>query len=170
MEEGISMDLYPWIVLLHIAGAFIFAMSHGVAAWASFRLDKERDPVRVRTLLELMSESLTGVYIGVLVLLIGGIWAGIMANHFARGWIWAALILLIAIMVAMYFIATRYYAQLREAVGLRSMNIKKDAPDPTPVAQAELDALLARNPSAALAGVGFGGLGLILLLMVLKPF
>jgi len=164
------MDLYPWIVFLHIAGAFIFAMSHGVAAWASYRLDKEREPLKVRGLLELMGDSLTGVYIGLLALLIGGIWAGIAGNHFGRAWIWVALILLIAITVAMYFMASRYYAGVREAVGLRSMQTKKDAPDPTPVGQAELDALLARNPSGALSGVGFGGLGLILLLMVLKPF
>ena len=164
------MEFYPWIVFGHIAGAFVFAMSHGVAAWASFRLDRERDPVRVRTLLELMSGSLGGVYIGLLVLLVFGIWAGISGGHFARAWIWAALVLLIAIAVAMYLLATRYYAGLREAVGLRSQQTRKDAPDPVPVGQPELDAMLEKNPSAALAGVGFGGLGLILLLMVLKPF
>ena len=164
------MELYPWIVFGHIAGAFIFAMSHGVGAWSSFRLDRERDPVKVRALLELMSESLMGVYLGLLILLIFGIWAGIAGGHFARAWIWAALVLLIAIAVAMYLIATRYYAGVREAVGLRSQQTNKDAPDPVPVPQADLDAMLARNPSAALAAVGFGGLALILLLMVLKPF
>jgi hypothetical protein len=164
------MELYPWIVFGHIAGAFFFAMSHGVAAWASFRLDRERDAVRIRALLELMSESLTGVYIGLLALLIFGIWAGIYGGHFARGWIWAALILVIAIAVAMYLIATRYYGTLREAVGLRTQATKKDAPDLVPVGQPELEAIVARNPSAALAGVGFGGLLLILFLMVLKPF
>jgi hypothetical protein len=164
------VNLYPWIVFVHIAGAFIFAMSHGVAAFASLRLDKERDPARVRGLLELMSESLAGVYVGILVLLIAGIWAGIIGGHFARGWIWVALVLLVAIMIAMYLMATRYYGTLREAVGLRTMQTKKDAPDPMPVGQAELDAILTRNPSTALAGVGFGGLALILLLMVLKPF
>ena len=164
------MELYPWIVFVHITGAFFFVLSHGVGAWSSFQLDKERDPVRVRTLLDLMSTSLSGVYIGLLVLLIGGIWAGIYGGHFARGWIWASLGLLIAITAAMYLIATRYYAGLREAVGMRSQQTKKDAPDPVPVGQAELEAILARNPSAALAGIGFGGLALIILLMVLKPF
>lgn len=164
------MELYPWIVFVHITGAFFFVLSHGVAAWASFQLDKERDPVRVRTLLDLMSTSLSGVYIGLLVLLIAGIWAGIYGGHFARGWIWASLGLLIAITIAMYLLATRYYAGLREAVGMRSQQTKKEAPDPVPVGQAELEAILARNPSAALAGVGFGGLALIILLMVLKPF
>jgi hypothetical protein len=164
------MDPYPWIVFGHIAGAFIFAMSHGVGAWASFRLDREREPGRIRALLELMSESLSGVYIGLLALLVFGIWAGIYGGHFARAWIWVALVLLIGIAVAMYAMATRYYAGLREAVGLRTQQTKKDAPDPVPVGQAELEAILARNPSAALAGIGFGGLALILLLMVLKPF
>jgi hypothetical protein len=163
-------QLYPWIVFGHIAGAFVFAMSHGVGAWSSFRLDRERDPVRVRALLELMSESLAGVYVGLLILLIFGIWAGIIGGHFARAWIWVSLGLLIAIAIAMYVMATRYYAGVREAVGLRSQQTKKDAPDPVPVPQAELESTLARNPSAALAAVGFGGLGLILLLMVLKPF
>ena len=164
------MELYPWIVFVHITGAFFFVLSHGVAAWSSFQLDKERDPVRVRTLLDLMSASLSGVYIGLLVLLIAGIWAGIYGGHFARGWIWASLGLLIAITIAMYVIATRYYAGLREAVGMRSQQTKKEAPDPVPVGQTELEAILTRNPSAALAGVGFGGLALIILLMVLKPF
>ena len=164
------MDLYPWIVFIHIAGAFIFVMSHGVGAWSSFQLDKERDPVRVRTLLDLMGASLAGVYVGLLVLLVGGIWAGIAGSHFGRGWIWVSLGLLIATAVAMYLMATRYYATLREAVGIRSQQTKKDAPDPVPLGQAELEAILVRNPSAALAATGFGGLGLILFLMVLKPF
>lgn len=168
-QEG-TVEFYPWIVFGHIAGAFVFAMSHGVGAWSSFRLDRERDPVRVRALLELMGESLAGVYVGLLILLIFGIWAGIVGGHFARAWIWVSLALLVAIATAMYLMATRYYAGLREAVGLRSQQTKKDAPDPVPVPQAELDAMLARNPSAALAAVGFGGLGLIILLMVLKPF
>jgi len=145
-------------------------MSHGVGAWSSFQLDKERDPARVRTLLDLMGASLTGVYVGLLVLLVGGIWAGIAGSHFGRGWIWTSLVLLIAIAVAMYLMATRYYATLREAVGIRSQQTKKDAPDPVPVGQAELEAILARNPSAPLATVGFGGLALIVFLMVLKPF
>ena len=164
------MDLYPWIVFGHIVGAFLFAMSHGVAAWASVQLDKEHDPIRIRALLELMGQSLTGVYVGLLILLVGGIWAGILGGFFGRAWIWLALGLLIVIAVAMYLLATRYYGSLRTAVGMRTMQTPKGAPDPVPVGQQELDAILAHNPSAALAGIGFGGLALILFLMVLKPF
>jgi hypothetical protein len=164
------VDLYPWLVFTHIAGAFVFVLAHGVSAWASLQIDREHEPARIRALLELMSSSLAGAYVGLLLLLVAGIWAGISGGHFGRGWIWAALGLLIVIAVVMYAIGTRYYGTLRTAVGLRTMQTPKDAPDPVAVGQAELDAILARSPSRALAGIGYGGLGLILLLMVLKPF
>jgi hypothetical protein len=164
------VDIYPWLVFAHVAGAFIFVLSHGVSAFASLQIAKEHEPARIRALLELMTGSLAGAYVGLLLLLVGGIWAGIAGGHFARGWIWAALGLLIVITFAMYLIGTRYYGTLRAAVGLRSQQTPKDAPDPVPVGQAELDAIIARSPSGSLAGIGYGGLGLILLLMVLKPF
>jgi hypothetical protein len=169
-REVDPVDIYPWLVFTHIAGAFVFVLAHGVSAWASLQIDNEHEPTRIRALLELMSTSLAGTYVGLLLLLIAGIWAGISGGHFGRGWVWAALGLLIVIGFAMYAIGTRYYGTLRAAVGLRTMQTPKDAPDPVPVAQAELDAILARSPSRALAGIGYAGLGLILFLMVLKPF
>ena len=169
-REVAPVDIYPWLVFTHIAGAFLFVLSHGVSAWASLQIDNEREPARIRALLELMSTSLAGTYVGLLLLLIGGIWAGISGGHFGRGWIWTALALLIVIAVAMYLIGTRYYGTLRAAVGLRTMQTPKNAPDPVPVGQAELDAILVRSPSRALAGIGYGGLGIIIFLMVLKPF
>jgi hypothetical protein len=164
------LDIYPWLVFVHIGGAFIFVLFHGASAWASLQIDREHDSTRIRALLELMSTSLAGAYVGLLLLLLGGIWAGISGGHFGRGWIWAALGLLVVIAVAMYAIGSRYFNALRAAVGMRSYQTPKDAPDPVAVGQAELDAIIARSPSRALAGIGYGGLGLILLLMVLKPF
>jgi hypothetical protein len=169
-REVDPVDIYPWLVFTHIAGAFVFVLAHGVSAWASLQIDNEHEPTRIRALLELMSTSLAGTYVGLLLLLIAGTLAGISGGHFGRGWVWAALGLLIVIGFAMYAIGTRYYGTLRAAVGLRTMQTPKDAPDPVPVGQAELDAILARSPSRALAGIGYAGLGLILFLMVLKPF
>jgi len=162
------MDPYPWIVLLHIVGSFVFAISHGVSGFVAFALRAARqDPARVRALLELSGYSLGAMYVGLLMLLVGGIWAGIYANHFARGWIWAALVLLILITVAMYAMATRYYARVRQAVGLPS------SLDKEPVAVASLEspeALLANRRPEVLVTIGGVGLLLILWLMVVKPF
>ncbi|MBA2720289.1 MAG: hypothetical protein H0U52_13775 [Chloroflexi bacterium] len=160
--------MYQWIVLLHVVGAFVFVLSHGASAWMAMLLRRERDRARISALLELSTASIGGTYIGLLLLLIGGIWAGIYANHFSRGWIWAAVAVLVLVIVVMYAVATPYFLRLRAAVG---MGARGKLPDPGLVAaDDELAALAARAPVAILLGVGLGGLLLILWLMVLKPF
>jgi len=162
--------MYQWIVLLHIVGAFIFVASHGVAIWMTVELPRQRDPKRIAALLDLSSASLNGLYVGLLLLLVGGIWAGIDQSWFRFGWIWAALVILVAIPIAMYLVATPYFKELRLAVGQRVMGMPKDAPDPIPLGDAEIAAIAARSPVAVLSSVGVGGLLIILWLMVLKPF
>jgi hypothetical protein len=164
------ISMYQWIVLLHIVGAFIFVLSHGVAVYMAFELPKQRDSRRIVALLDLSSASLNGLYVGLLLLLVGGIWAGIDRGWFAFGWIWAALVVLVAITVAMYAIATPYFKRLRLALGQRVMGMAKDAPDPVPLAEAEILAIAAKPPAVLLSAVGAGGLLIILWLMVLKPF
>src|SRR6266511_2088162 len=56
IEED-RMELYPWLVFLHIGGAFLFVLAHGVSALVAFRLRAERDPGRMTALLELSSTS-----------------------------------------------------------------------------------------------------------------
>ena len=162
--------MHQWIVLLHIVGAFIFVAAHGVAMFMVNEIPKQRDSRRIAAMLDLSSTSLVGVYVGLLVLLIGGIWAGIDAALFGRGWIWAALVVLVAIIVVMYLVATPFFKELRTALGQRTQGLAKDAPDPTPLPEAEILAIAARTPVNVLTAVGFGGLLVILWLMVLKPF
>ena len=164
------MELYPWVILLHIIGAFMFAASHGVAIWMTMVLSRERDRTRIAALLDLSSASLGGLYVGLVLLLIGGIWGGLLGNWFASLWIWVALVLLIVIAVIMYIVATPYFRSLRDAIGIKSQYGPKDAPDPVPLPDAELVALAARSPVAVLSVVGIGGLVVILWLMVVKPF
>ena len=114
------MDLYPWVVLLHIVGAFVFVASHGVAIWMAIQISRERDRTRMAALLDLSASSLGGLYVGLLLLLIGGIWGGILGGWFGKLWIWLALGLVIAISVAMYAVATPYFRTLRAAVGIKS--------------------------------------------------
>lgn len=162
--------MYPWIVLLHIAGAFMFAMSHGVAMWVLIELPKQRDPRRLAAFVDLSGASLNGVYLGLLLLLVGGIWAGIDRDWFRFAWIWAAIGVLIAIVIAMYATATPFFKRLRIALGIRAVGYPKDAPDPVPLPDAEVLAIAAASPVAVVSAVGFGGLLVILWLMVVKPF
>jgi glucan phosphoethanolaminetransferase (alkaline phosphatase superfamily) len=167
--EG-EVTFYPWIVFVHVAAAFLFVMGHGASMWASFQIRMERDPERIRALLNMSSSSLGVVYGGLLLLLIAGIWAGIAGDHFGHLWIWLAIGVLILIIVLMYALASRYYAQVREAVGIRSMRTPKDAPDPTPVSPEELAALLDTRRPDVIGLVGVIGLLVLLWLMFFKPF
>ena len=162
--------MYEWIVLLHVVGAFMFVASHGVAMWMVAELPRQKDPRRIQSLLDLSSTSLTGVYVGLLLLLVGGIWAGIAGGHFGRLWIWVALIVLVAIIVLMYVVATPFFKRLRAALGQRTPGLPKDAPDPAPALDAEILAIAASTSAGVLSAVGFGGLLIILWLMVVKPF
>ena len=159
---------YGWWVFLHILGAFAFAFGHGASGLAAFRIRATRDPAQVRMLLDLSSMALGVTYVGLLLLLVGGIAAGLAGDHFSSGWIWAALGILVLIIVAMYAMATPFYGQMRVAAGARPKNPKAD---PKPVVdQTTLDALASSNRPAVLLAIGTIGFVLILWLMVIKPF
>jgi Predicted integral membrane protein (DUF2269) len=160
--------MYSWWVYLHILGAFAFVFAHGASALAAFRIRATRDPAQIRTLLDVSSLALGVMYIGLLLLLVGGVAAGIVGERFGEGWIWAALVLLIVIIVAMYAMATPFYGQLRVAAGARAKDPKVD-PNPV-VNQADIDALAGSNRPAVLLAIGTIGFLLILWLMVIKPF
>jgi hypothetical protein len=164
------MEFYPWVKFVHIAAAFLFVMGHGASMWVSDQIRHERDATRIKVLLEMSTRSLGLVYGSLVALLVAGIVAGIMGGWFGRGWIWAAIVVLVAIIVLMYALASRYYGRIREAVGLRAYQTPKDAPDPTPVSAAELAALVDSRRPDVIGLVGFIGLLVLLYLMMFKPF
>jgi hypothetical protein len=160
--------VYAYIVLLHVIGAFVFALSHGVSVAVGLRLRGVRSREQVASLLELSSMAIGGLYVGLLLLLVGGIWAGFAGDHWGSLWIWAAIGILVAVMVAMYAIATPFYARMRAAAGVFT--------DPKQVAKFgelapdELERMGASSRPIWLAVIGSAGLLAILWLMVVKPF
>jgi hypothetical protein len=164
------MEWYPWVVFVHVAAAFLFVMGHGASMWSSDQIRYERDVDRIKILLVMSSRSLSMVYASLVTLLVAGIAAGIMGGHFSRGWIWAAMVVLVLIIVLMYGLATPYYARVRAAVGLRPRDYPKDAPDPTPLPPDELAALVNSRRADYIGLVGVIGLLILIWLMMFKPF
>jgi hypothetical protein len=164
------MDWYPWIKLLHVVGGFGFVLAHGASVLAAFRIRSEREPSRVAALLDLSSTSLSMMYVSLMVLLAAGIAAGFVGGFWGKAWIWAALALLVLIVVAMYPLGSQHYAKVRRAVGIKAYSDPKDAPPPEPLAASELEPLLASDRPMLLAALGGIGLLVILWLMVVKPF
>lgn len=166
-------DLTPFlrlIVFIHVAAAFAFAAGHGVSMLVAFRLRAERDPVRIATLLDLSGQSLALAGIGLLVMLVAGILAGIVGGSFGRGWTWAALVLLIVIGGLMTPLGAGHFNEVRRAVGMPTPGMKPEDPNPVPLSPEQVAAITASRRPEALALIGAGGFLVILWLMMAKPF
>lgn len=167
------MDLTPYvgsIVFLHVLGAFMFVAGHGVSMFVIFQVRRERDRGRLAALLDLSGQSLGVAGLGVLILLISGILAGIVIGSFGRWWIWISLVMLIGIGILMTPIGGSYLRGLRLALGQAPRNAKPGDPPPVPATDDELAALQATRRPEILLLLGAGGFVVILWLMMFRPF
>ena len=110
------------------------------------------------------------LYGSLLALLVSGIISGFMGDWWGRGWIWLSLVLLIAIIVTMFLIGSRHYSRIRKALGMAWFDGRKEHPAGEQASAEEIGALLAKAPAITLAVIGFGGIAVILWLMMFKPF
>jgi uncharacterized membrane protein len=159
-----------WIIFFHVAGAFMFAAGHGVSMFVAFQVKRERDRAKLGALLDLSGWSLGLAGVGMLVLVVAGILAGIVLNSWDRSWIWISLGLFIVITLLMTPIGSGYFTQARRAIGQRTRGLKVGDPDPVPVTDEELEAILDSPRPRLLLLIGGGGFLVILWLMVMRPF
>ena len=166
------MELYPWIVFVHVVATLLFFLAHGTAMTVAFRLKRERDPERIRALLDLSSWSLGIVpSIAFAVGVIAGIAVGIWGDWFGQAWIWIALVLLVAVTGYMTPMVAARLNVIRTAAGTRSMNPFSKQPAAPPAQDpAELARLLEAWNPMPVAFIGLGSFVVILWLMLFKPF
>jgi hypothetical protein len=160
------------MVYLHVLATFTFLFTHGVSSVVALRLRSQRDPTLARAWLELYAHgSVYAVLYGsLLALLITGIVAAFMGDWWGRLWVWLSLLLLVGIIVAMYLIGSSYYSKVRKALGMAYFDGRRAHPAGDPAPATEVEALLAQSPAITLAVIGFGGIAVILWLMMFKPF
>jgi hypothetical protein len=167
------VDLTPyigWSLFLHVAGTFVFVAGHGVSMFVAFQLRKERDRARIAALLDLSGWSLGTAGIGLLVLFLSGILAGVVLGSFDKAWIWIALVLFIVIAGLMTPVGGKYFTGLLLALGQRTRGLTPADPDPLPASDAVLEGLLVSRAPEALLLLGGGGFLVILWLMMFRPF
>jgi hypothetical protein len=155
--------VYEWLVLVHILGVLGFMFTHGVTAAMALRLRHERNPDRIRVMLQISSSSLAVFYVSILLLLGGGIWAGFNGHWWDQGWIWIALGVFVANMIFMYATPARYYKKIREVMTIEESGGSAVAPE-------QLDAMLRSNLPIVVVAVGLVSIAFIAYLMVIKPF
>lgn len=154
--------MYRWWVFVHLLGVFAFLAAHGISMFALFRIRGERDPRRVADLVELSAASITPFYVGLGVLLLGGIVAATLGGWWGSPWIWASIALLVLTSLAMYAMAKPY----TERVGVVARSLVEGSE-----AVSEEQFALVRRARSGLAVAWIGGVGLaaILYLMMFKP-
>ena len=153
---------YRWWVFLHLAGVFGFLLAHGASVSVLFRLRKERDREKIRELLQFSGSTVRLFYVSLLVLVIGGVGAGLQAHWFKQKWIWEAIGVLVVVTVAMIVVARPYYRRIAEATELRPSGVPR-------VSDEDLATRLKSSTATIVALLGFGGLLVILWLMIFKP-
>jgi hypothetical protein len=154
---------YQWWLFLHITGILAFVMAHGVSAGVALQLRHERNPDRIRALLQLSNSSTSVFYVGILLLVAAGVVMGFQGHWWGQGWIWTAIVVLFLTMAAMYAVATPYYRRVR-----RVMQIQESGG--TAVGADEIEQLMRSGRPGLILLVGAVPLLFILYLMVLKPF
>jgi hypothetical protein len=156
-------ELYPWFIVVHLVGLVLFAISHGASAFMALRLRGERDPVVVDALLKTGQLSVGPMYIGLLLLIVGGLGAAAGANLWGKTWVIASIVVFIVVLVVMWAVASPYYMGLRKAFEERGQD-GRPAIEPSALARM----LDTRRPEI-LSLVGTVGLVLLVWPMVIKP-
>lgn len=155
--------MYRWWVLLHIVGVVGFLTAHGVSMYVLYQVrEVDLDRGRILGLLTFSGSTTMPMYVSLLVLLVGGIVAGISGRWFSYWWIWASLLVLVLTTGAMYGVAKPYFERLKAACEVRPSGVPR-------VSDEELQQILGGPATIAVSTIGGVGLLLILYLMVFKP-
>ncbi|MEA2612068.1 MAG: hypothetical protein QOI52_27 [Chloroflexota bacterium] len=155
--------MYQWFIFAHLLGLVLFAIAHGASVFMSFRLRGERDPAVVDSLLKVGQLSVGPMYIGLLLLGVGGLGAAWNANLWGNAWVIASIVVFIVVLVVMWSVGSPYYMGLRKTLEERG-----PAGGPS-IDRSELARMLDTRRPDVLTAVGTLGLVLLVWLMVIKP-
>ncbi|HET7236905.1 MAG TPA: DUF2269 family protein [Actinomycetota bacterium] len=159
----LGLSAYNWWKFLHVAGVISFVLFHGVSVFAALRVRKERDRVRIATLLQFSGSSVIGMYVSLGWLIVFGVVAGIQGLYWNDGWFWISIALLVIVTAEMSAVAGPYYRRVKEAVEVRPSGVPRRSDE-------ELEEILTSR--VALWNAIFGAAVLITItwLMIFKPF
>ncbi len=154
--------MYLWLVVIHLLGLVLFLPSHGVSMWVAFRIRRETDRAVIAALLAMSARGNQVMYLGLLLLGVGGLGAAAVAGKLTTPWVVASYVVVVVTLVVMYAVGAAFYYAVRD--GIEGTEKAPRLDDDT--LRAKLSA--SRRPEV-LAAVGIGSLVVLVGLMVLKP-
>jgi uncharacterized membrane protein len=164
------MTLYDGLVLVHVISILVFVGAHAVSAMAMFQVRSEADSAKLAAILGRSASALMVATIAVIVSLIAGVVLGFMGSHWGRLWIWASLVMLVAVGGAMTPMAAIPMGNVRRALGIQIGKLKEGEAPATPQGEAAAAAARAALRPEMVALLGVGAILIITWLMYTKPF
>jgi hypothetical protein len=161
--------MYRWLLFAHIASVAGFLLAHGTSAAMAFRLRSEKTTDGLRSLAELSKQTTGVMYTFIALIVISGVVLGLQGRWFGRGWIWAAIVVLILTIGGMSALGGRFNA-VRGAVGLPAWDRRGKVTTSTPGSPDEIRRAVEAAPTGVITAIGVVALALLLWLMILKPF
>jgi hypothetical protein len=161
------LSFYPWIVYLHLFAAFVYMLVHGVEAAVMWHFSREADPERSLTFFNSLPR-LTLLRVVFAWLVISGLVAGFMVPWWRQGWMWTSLAILIVMGVLMNRFGNAYFNQIARTAG-GAIHEKNHETNAHTGLEAFHKARRSWHPPGVTV-IGLVGLGLILWLMMFKPF
>ena len=154
--------MYAWLVTLHLVGLVVFLLCHAVSMWVAFRIRGEPDRNVVAALLGMSARGNQLMYVGLLLLGIGGLGAAGVAGLLLAPWVVASYVILAVTLIAMWAMGAGFYYPIRD--GLEGTEKAPRMDDET----LRVTLAASRRPEA-LAAIGLTSLLLLVAVMVLKP-
>ena len=156
-------ELYPWFVLMHLVGLVIFAVCHGASIFMAYQVRGQRDPATVAAILGVGGRSIGPMYLGLVLLAVGGLGAAAGGDLWTEPWVIASIVTFIVVLVVMWSVASPYYS------GLRTSLAEVDADGRPTIDPGVLATQLASRRLDVLLAVGGIGILILVWLMVIKP-
>ena len=167
------MNLYSWSVWLHVLFSFIFFFAHGTSMAIAFLLPKEKDPVRMKALLDVSGITILPLGVSLLVILLTSLYMGFTAGWVRTGWRGLSFLLLLGVVIWMTWYSRAYYSPIRKALG--NFYMTGFSTPNLPVGERAIDmnevqSLIQKTNPHLLATVGLVVTGVLIWLMRFKPF
>lgn len=148
--------MYNAWLYLHLAGLLVFLAAHGASTLVAFRIQRQKDPVRIAGMLEVSEATRLPMYLSLVALGLGGVMDGILGHHWGQLWIWLSVPVFVVMTAVLAGLAVPHYRRIRRRLAF--------GPD-----DQELVRLLAAPIPQIMLAVAVVGLGFILWLMLYQP-
>jgi hypothetical protein len=156
---------FNWWKFLHLAGLVAFLACHGASMFVLYRIrNVDLDRSKIADLISFSGQTTMPMYVSLLVLVVGGVGAGITSHiYFSQLWLWVSIGILVLTVAFMTAVAAPYFKQITAACEVRPSGVPRKSDE-------ELDALLHRSTTSLITAIGSIGLVSILYLMIFKPW